>query len=297
MTGLSLSTWPAELTTYFERVTASRWTPIAATLLALALLSHSLAQWSWRALTPPERASLPPAVTASPPQNTNATLLRDVLAANLFGVVAMKSGSYSPDNLPITSLNLVLTGVMVRGKGSYALIRIDGGDETPISIGQEVQAGARLHAVYADRAVLERGGSYEGLPLKDMIPALPPGAIVGGKSSFTSGAGVTANGKQFRVNRESLQQQMQRPDFLSQALIVPNSGGGFLVREVQPGSIYEKLGVHVGDVIRSINGQSVNSIEDVMKLYQEMGGLDQAGQITLDISRAGHTEQLQYDLN
>lgn len=293
-----MSTWPAELATYFERVTTSRWMPLGATLLALALLSYSLAQWSWRVLTPPERASAAPAVPASSLQNNNATLLRDVLAANLFGVVALKNGSYSPDSLPITSLNLVLTGVMVRGPGSYALIRIDGGDETPIAIGQEVQAGARLHAVYADRVVLVRDGSYESLLLKDLVPTLPPGSIVGGKSLLTGGSGmVRANGNQFQVNRESLQQQIQRPDFLNQALIVPNSGGGFLVRDVQPGSVYEKLGVRVGDVIRSVNGQPVNNIEDVMKLYQEMGGLDQAGHIMLDISRAGRTEQLQYDLN
>lgn len=296
MTGLSMSTWPA-LAIHFERVSTSRWIPLAATLLALALLGYSLAQWSWRFLTPPEQPAPPPAVTASP-QNNNATQLRDVLAANLFGVVAIKGGSYSADNLPITSLNLVLTGVMVRGPGSYALIRVDGGDETPVSIGQEIQAGARLHAVYADRVVLDRGGSYESLLLKDLAPSLPPGSIVGNKPSSSGGPGlVTANGNQFRVNRESLQQQVQRPDFLNQALIVPNSGGGFLVREVQPGSVYEKLGVRAGDVIRNVNGQPVNNLEDVMKIYQEMGGLDQAGHIMLDVSRAGRTEQLQYDLN
>lgn len=293
-----MSTWPAELTTYFERVTASRWTPLAVTLVALALLSYSLAQWSWRLLTPPERTATPPPAIMALPQNNNATLLRDVLAANLFGVVTLKSGSYSPDSLPITSLNLVLTGVMVRGAGSYALIRIDGGDETPVATGQEVQAGARLQAVYADRVVLDRGGSYESLLLKDLIPALPSGAIVG-RDSPPGAPGFTSSrvGNQFQVDRSSLQQQLQRPDFLKQALIVPNNGGGFLVREVQPGSVYEKLGVHVGDVIRSVNGQPVNNIEDVMKLYQELGGFDETSQVTLDISRGGRTEQLQYDLN
>ena len=302
MAGLSLTQRHTDIAELARQIAASRWTPRILTGMALVLLTYNLAQWTWRLFTP---ATAPPPVSvpvAPPPDN--AAVLRDLLATNLFGAPAPGKGTFSPDSLPATSLNLVLTGVMVRGPGSYALIRIEGGEETPIAIGQEILAGATLHAVYPDRVILLRGGSFESLALKETTPALAPGSIVsaGPRAAGTltdrhAGAVVKTQDNQYVVDRDSVQQQMQKPEFLSQALIVPNAGGGFLVREIQPGSFYEKLGVRVGDVIRSINGQPVNNIEDVMKLYQSLGGLDQATSVSLEISRAGRNEQLQYRFN
>jgi general secretion pathway protein C len=296
MTGLSLNLREADWMATAERIATSRWAPTVATLIAVTLLSYSLAQWSWRLVKPPISTSAPVMTTAKIAAPEAASTLRDLLAANLFGMAPLGNAAYSPDTLPVTSLNLVLTGVMVRGQGSYALIRIDGGDETPVTIGEELLAGARLHSVYPDRVVLARGGGYEVLLLKETIPALPPGSVTmnNARPASTAESGVRANGNQYTVDRDVIQRQMQRPEFLSQALIVPNTGGGFLVRDVQAGSLYEKLGVRVGDVIRSVNGQPVNNIEDVMKLYQSMGGIQQAGNIALDVTRGGRNQQLQY---
>jgi type II secretion system protein C len=269
---------------------------MAVNLAALALLAYSLAQWSWRLVTP--KSTPAPAVTAVTPAQDSAAAMRELLAANLFGAVAPGQGGFSPDNLPLTSLNLVLTGVMVRGPQSFALIKIDGGDEEPVVVGQEIKAGAKLHAVYPDRAVLSRGGTYESLVLKDSAAALAPGSIVSGAPAATdSGNAIRGSGNQFTVNRQSMIQQMQRPEFLSQAMVVPNAGGGFLVREVQPGGMYEKLGVRVGDVIRSVNGQPVNTMDDVMKVYQQLGGLQSAGSVSLEVMRGGRSEQLHYRLD
>lgn len=155
--------------------------------------------------------------------------------------------------------------------------------------------------MYADRALIRRGGATESLMLKDTGPALPGGSVVlppapsarGGSPGSPAVQRLGAN--TYSVNREQMNQQLQKPEFLSQALMVPNAGGGFLVREVQAGSLYEKLGLKVGDVIQSVNGQPVNTVEDVMKLYQQFstGG---ASQVSVDIRRAGKNESLQYNL-
>jgi type II secretion system protein C len=298
MAGLSLSSHSLDPDKLLERLTTSRWTPILVTLTALVLLSYSLAQWTWRLMAPAGTAPRTPVAATSPSQD-NAAMLRDLLATNLFGVAQPGTGGFSPDALPATSLNLVLTGVMVRGKDSFALLRIEGGDETPVRVGEEILAGARLYAVYPDKAVLWRGGSYESVLLKETATALPSGAIVASGARNRTGYAdvVRGSGNQFAVNRDSMKQQMQRPEFLSQALVVPNAGGGFLVREVQPGSLYEKLGVNVGDVIRSVNGSPVNNMDDVMKLYQQLGGLEQAGNVSLEVTRDGRPEHLHYQLN
>jgi general secretion pathway protein C len=277
-----------------EKVASNRWTPVVVNVLAMLLLVYSLAQWSWRLFDHGSNAPRPgtrPAVSAPAGPSDQQILL----SANPFGQTV---GNLAAEKLPLTSLNLVLTGVMVRGAKSYALIRVNGGDETSFSIGEDIQPGTKLQAVLPDRAVLLRGGMLESLMLKDNTPALPSGSVVMQNSRANNGLpnGISRNGNEFNVSREALTKQMQKPEFLSQALMVPNSGGGFLVREVQPGSIYEKLGVRAGDVIRSVNGQQINNMEEVMKLYQQLGGIQQASNITVEVTRAGHSEFLQYNL-
>jgi general secretion pathway protein C len=291
MTGVASDSLSLATTQFVERIVASRWTPLAANLLAATLLAYSLAQWTWQLFTPPP-AVAPPGRMAVPVDNT--AELRTLLAAQLFGQAAAPvSGQFSPDRLPLTSLNVELTGIVLRGADSFALIR-SGAEELAVGIGQEVQPGTTLHTVYPDRVVLQRAGALELLMLKDSDQSLPAGSVVSAVPPPGANPAVTAAGNQFTVNRDSIMQQMQRPDFLSQALLVPNSGGGFLVREIQAGSVYEKLGVRAGDVIRNINGQPVNNVNDVMRIYQQLGGVQQAGRISIEVARAGRSETLQY---
>lgn len=269
-------------------VLAGRRTPIIATLLALLLLCYSLAQWSWR-LARPGRAA-PETIAPAMPTNNTASLA-SLLAANLFGRTGDAAGATG--RLPVTGLNLVLTGVMLHGGNGYALIRIEGGKETPVVLGQEIQPGARLQALFPNRAVIARGGMLESLPLKEMA-AIPGGALTGAMRPAPDE--IRGSGNQYSVNRESLMADMQRPELLNQALMTPNPGGGFLVRRIQPGSLYEKLGVRAGDVIRSVNGEAIDNMGEVTKMYQQLSGMQSGGRISIEVMRAGRAETLQYRL-
>lgn len=278
-----------------ERIGASRRTAIGVNLIALLLLTYSLAQWGWRLMEPAaERFDQRPAPVAD-----NNAELHQLIGANLFGQVDLTAGqnNLSPATIPLTSLNLVLTGVMVSGAGGFAIVSVNGGEATAFGIGDELLAGATLHAVYSDRALLRRAGALESMLLKESV-ALAEGSIVTSPQLRSSAplAGIRGTGNNFTVERNTLTQQMQRPEFLTQALMVPNAGGGFLVREIQPGSVYEKLGVRAGDVIRSVNGQPINNMEEVMKLYQQLGGINQASSVSIEVMRGGRSESLQYNL-
>lgn len=281
---------------FIERVGASRWTPVAVNVIAALLLAYSLAQWSWRLMEPAPVLNARPSTA---PIADNAAELRQLLGANLFGQADITSGrNLSPASIPLTSLNLVLTGVMVGGANNFAFISINGSNETAFGIGDEILSGASLHAVYPDRAVLRRGGALESLVLKESV-ALPEGSIVTSpqyRSDAPPLSSIRGSGNSYTVARNTLTEQMQKPEFLTQALMVPNAGGGFLVREIQPGSVYEKLGVRTGDVIRSVNGQPINNMEEVMKLYQQLGGINQAGNVAIEVTRGGRTESLQYNI-
>lgn len=286
-----------------ERWLTKPWVPWLINLAILILLTASLAHWTWRIWQPavPTPARAPAATPDTRPDYD----LNTLTGANLFGQATAASSQVSLESIPLSSLNLSLTGVMVTPAGSFALISSDGGPELPITVGQEITSGVVLHEVYADRALIRRGGATESLMLKEGAAALPSGSIVTQARTTpprpASSAGTAEVQKlgnnTYAIEREQINKQMQRPEFLSQALMVPNAGGGFLVREIQPGSLYEKLGLRVGDVINSVNGQPVNTVEDVMKIYQQLSGVNDASQVTLDVRRAGKNQSLQYNIN
>jgi general secretion pathway protein C len=252
--------------------------PAAAAAAALLWVSWGLAQGTWRLIQPRS-----PLVA---PASTEAVDLSALTRAQLFGPVAASRGPEEASLAP-TNLNITLTGVAVRPTGGCALVIVQGQAESAFCVGEELTPGVRLDAVERDRIVILRNGAREAVPLKDsektaLITAPPPPPIV--QPSSTGGT---------LVDRRQLQQQLGRPEFLSQALIVPNADGGFLVRQIQPGSLYEKLGLRPGDVIRNVNGQALTSMDDVMRLYQQFGS---AQRVLVEVQRQGRNETLYYDM-
>jgi general secretion pathway protein C len=258
----------------------------------LLLLAASLAQWTWLVVKPP----LPPLVVAPPAsvpaQNTFS--LQPLLAAHLFGQVSQELTGGRLDNLPISSLNLVLTGVIASASGGYALISVNGQSQEPFAVGQTVTGGAELQAVYPDRVVIRRNGVLESLllegaektPAEQWTPSAtyhPPSA----PGNVIQETGVN----HYLVERDQLAAQFRTPDFLKQATVMPSGSGGFLMKQIQPGSLYEKLGLRAGDVIKSVNGMPINSAEDAIQLYQQMPNM---GAVQMEIMRGGKPEQLYY---
>ena len=257
------------------------------------LLLYGLAQFTWRLFDPSATSST--AVTARAPESVQPPLeLHPLLAANIFGQAQTATGAIDPEQLPLSSLNLVLTGVMARGPGSFAFLSVNGAPEAPVAVGQEITAGALLEAVYPDRVVLRRGVKLESVLLKDSDATLAPGSIMPSGPDAASGAVRSTGSGTYTVDRQALTQSLTA-ETLSQATIEPGAGG-LVVRNVQAGSVFEKLGLRAGDVLRNINGQPVANLEDVMKIYAQFATAPPTGPIAVEVSRAGRTEILQYQM-
>ncbi|MHB8428735.1 MAG: type II secretion system protein N, partial [Acidiferrobacterales bacterium] len=170
-----------------------------------------------------------------------------------------------------------------------------GRPQEPFAIGQEVTAGAVLQAVYPDRVLLSRNGVSEVLMLEG-VKGGNAGVSVGQMpSAGPSLTGIRERGEnEYVVPRSVINAELHQPQkLLTQALMVPDPGGGFLVREIQPDSVYQKLGLHVGDVIRSVNGQPVNTMQQAMRVYQQSLNLSN---VQIQIVRNGRPEVLQYQV-
>jgi len=275
---------------------AKQWLPGILNGAMLLLLTASLAQWTWLMVKP----SLPPLMIAapSPAPAANTFSPESLLAAHLFGQASQELSGGRLDNLPLSSLNLVLTGVIAAASGGYALISVNGQSEEPFVIGQTITAGAVLQAVYPDRVVIQRNGALESLMLEgaDKSGLEQSGAPVRAYAAPAAPANVVqeTSGNHYVVERDQLAAQMRTPDFLRQATMVPAASGGFQVKQLQPGSLYEKLGLRNGDIIKSVNGQPVNSADDAIRLYEQMANV---ASIQVEVLRAGRPENLYYDFS
>jgi len=69
---------------------------------------------------------------------------------------------------------------------------------------------------------------------------------------------------------------------------------GFKVNFVKRGSDFSKLGLRRGDVIRSINGQELNSYNAAFEIYKNIDTMDG---LTLKIMRGKEEMELEYEIN
>ena len=267
--------------TPIQAVLSHRAMPALATVAALLLLCWTLAQGTWRMLQPAS-----PAMARS--GGADLTDLRGLGSGQLFGRAAPRSPAAETTSVAPSNLNMTLTGVAARSTGGCALVIVQGQPEAAFCSGEEVSPGVRLDTVERDRIVIVRNGVREAVFMKEPEGGAP-GVVAAPPPPIVQPLGTDRQ----LVDRRQLQQQLGRPEFLSQALIVPNPDGGFLVRQVQAGSLYEKLGLRPGDVIRNVNGQPLTSMDDVMRLYQQFGT---AQRVLVDVQRQGRTETLYYDM-
>lgn len=69
---------------------------------------------------------------------------------------------------------------------------------------------------------------------------------------------------------------------------------GFLMSQIDEGSIFQKSGVIDGDIITKINDQELNSIASSVKLLQSLKG---AKQVEVHLRRSGQTLKINLEIN
>jgi general secretion pathway protein C len=85
-------------------------------------------------------------------------------------------------------------------------------------------------------------------------------------------------------------------DLLSQARIQPNLkdgvADGFRITGIKSGSIFRRMGLRNGDIIRTVNGSTVSSMDEAMAIYNDLksGG----SSVSLEIERSGQPRTLNY---
>jgi general secretion pathway protein C len=210
-------------------------------------------------------------------------------------------GPAVPTTLP---LNLVGTIVHVNPAKSVATIDVKSGGQKiiPYIPNDEIEGIAILLKVERKKIFIRntRTRRLEYLEIKDdlkfkfdLTKALGP--------STPSGGEVAQDGNNFTISRDTLNKYINNiGDVLQQARAVPNRDpntgeiNGFRLLFIKPDSIFSQLGLKQGDLLKSVNGSPVTSIQKAMEMYQ---GLKGANNIAVQFEREGKSEEFNYTVN
>src|SRR5690606_15570471 len=134
------------------------------------------------------------------------------------------------------------------------------------------------------RIVLENAGKREELALDEEGVAAAPGRVAARRARPTPAVADVADLRErvqqlsedsFQVQREQVDEAMRNPaELFSQARILPKYENGAMtgvqVNSIQPGSLFEEIGIRDGDVVTQVNGIVVASPQDSAALLQEL---------------------------
>jgi type II secretion system protein C len=246
-----------------------------------------------------------PAVTRTPQGKSERDYLDTILKRNIFDTEAITA--YDPiavtrgDSEAITDLNVILKGTMVATPKIYssALIADDGKDAHAVGygIGDKLR-DAEIIKIEKGVVTLKRGdGRIETLT---MIEGKAP-TTSSSSSSSSDGEGEVEKlaENKYAIDRALLDKYIGDIESISRmgrALLHRGPDGdfdGYRLSAIRRNTLADQLGIKNGDVVHSVNGQALNSVQGAMSAYQ---GMMSDSSFTFEITRRGQRVTMEYEV-
>jgi general secretion pathway protein C len=226
-------------------------------------------------------------------------------AAPVSAAAEVPAAPAAPVALPPLQLTLIGTAVIQDGT-SFAVIELDR-ETRVVPEGQPVAEGATLAKVLADRIRVDRQGTvqeYLLYPPETAKPAAPRDRRRRRPTRQQPVAGTTSDtvrsvgaDKWLIDSREVEDATANMSRLMTQVRVVPNftdgQPDGFKVFAIRPGSLFAKIGLQNGDVLKRINGVDIQGPEQAFEAYQR---LKDETSIQIDLSRRNENRTFNYEI-
>lgn len=211
-----------------------------------------------------------------------------------------------------TSLRVKLLGTLLAGLPEWSIASIQ--DAVTLKtqtymVGDKIQTAEVLEIERTRVIVLNNNrrefidntaGDGAGAPPVMAQPvASAPAANTGAPPSVALGNGIKATSEnEYEVPRAEIDKTLANlNDVAMQARIVPafkdGVAQGFKLFSIRPDSIYTKIGIQNGDVLKRINGYDLNSPEKALEVYSK---LKESARIDIEIERNGASVRKTYNV-
>lgn len=193
-----------------------------------------------------------------------------------------------------TTLKLTLLGTIVgdeRGLGAVILDQTNKKQEL-YRIGDSIQ-GATIASIERGRVILKVGDreqilSFEDVGKQPSQPSQAPPPPAPQASAPT----------EIQIQRGDLEAQLQDlAKLMSQVNLAPHfkdgQPAGIGIHRIAPGSIFQRMGLQNGDILVGVEGNPINSPEELINLYDR---LKNAESVRIQVERGGVPKEIEYKI-
>jgi len=250
-------------------------------------------------------------VTETPVEYTKAPLsdYKAIASRNIFNsgteavASAPKNEKVDIEKLKETDLKLKLWGTVTgQDKRTYAVIEDSKAREQNLYRAGDSIQNAVVKLILREKVVLRVDDRDEILAMEEVRTGK------GGRSSkrtpgTSSGTPrkrlpvssyprkIRLRGDQIEKAMENLGQLMEQANLRPH--IVDGQPAGISITGIKPNAIFRKMRLRNGDVITGVNGSSIESVEDAVKVVEQMSS---GSNIQLQIKRRGREQTLDYSI-
>mgnify|MGYP000877778675 CR=1 FL=1 len=207
-----------------------------------------------------------------------------------------------------TGLRVRLVGTMVANRPEWSMANIEdvtSNTTTVYMVGDKIQS-AEILEIERLRVYINNGGRKEyidaeaGTGAAPIVAAPAPGhTAVAAATPAPTGSGIKAlSDDTYEIPKDEITKAMSNlNDIAMQARIVPafkdGASTGFKLFSIRPNSLYSKIGIQNGDVIRRINGYEINSPDKALEIYSK---LKESSRIEIELERGGSPVRKTYNV-
>jgi len=257
--------------------------PLWVSVALVVLLAWQAIQLVWTLVGAGPAVTGEPAAAAAPATSAPAIDVAAIVNAHLFGVAGAPDAGADPNAVAATQMNLVLVGTIANTDPQlgYAIVGDSAATARVYAVGKTITGGTKLHAVYPDRVILDRGGRLEAL----MLP-----------KKFTGGGSVAPPPQQGNPMLGQRLQDLaaQNPAAITeiirpQPVFANGQQRGYRVYPGRNRQQFSKLGLMPGDLVTAINGTPLDDPARGMEILQS---INSAAQVTVTVERNGQSSQV-----
>lgn len=217
-----------------------------------------------------------------------------IVERNLFNTnkdAGSKPVSIKVETLKQTELKLKLWGT-VSGLGgqTYAVIEeAKSRQQNLYKVGDAVQ-NATVKMVFREKVILSVNGQDEVLEIEETQ----------GRASGRMPPRVATKSRRQKITlkRSQIESSVENVnELMKQVKIRPHTengqAAGLMLSSIQRGSIFRRMGLRSGDVITGVNGSNLVSVDDALKLYENMKS---SSNMSIEIKRRGRNRTIDYNI-